>query len=194
MPVESRKVEGMKNHGVLIIASVIALVLAVALSIRISIQKATFNRTVRDALETSEGYDTKFIDMVNKLEEELAMRASFGYKGQKDPMTGKVRTVVVPKDIRTADKTGKPQNSSAPVVDVVHDTDPIKLTAIIFDDEKKVHTAIVMDGERSYSVEMNDRLNDRKIIKITNELLIMESPTSYFQYDIFGNRSVRSKE
>ena len=73
----------MKEHAYLLAASILAVVIAVTISIRITLQKGSFDRMVQEALETSEGYDERFIAMVNKLEEELAMRASFGYTGKK---------------------------------------------------------------------------------------------------------------
>jgi hypothetical protein len=187
----------MKEHGVLIISSALAFLLAIAVGVRITLQKGDFNKTVQEALETSEGYDERFIDMVNKLEDELAMRASFGYKGRKDPMTGKVRSVVLhhkpakvrrSRSRRSSSKKEEPEER-APVQFV----DPVKLTAIIYDDEKQKHTAIIMDGERSYSVEMGDRVRNRRITRITTEQLYMESAQRLFRYDIYGNSAVRKK-
>jgi len=183
----------MKQHGYLIAASIIAVMLAMVLSIRITLQKNEFNRVVQDALETSEGYDERFINMVNKLEEELAQRASFGYKGQKDPMTGKIRSVVFPQPQVRKPRVVEQQPAGQPAVEVETEYDPVKLTAIIFDDEKKRYTAIVMDGERSYSVEKGDRLRDRTITNITNEAIFMESAASLYRYDIYGNTGVKKK-
>jgi hypothetical protein len=181
----------MKEHGFMIAASVLALALAIAIMIRISSQKNEFNRIVHDALETSEGYDEKFIQMVNKLEDELAMRASFGYFGQKDPMTGKIRTVVQPQVAKPVRSRSAPKDAGEKIEQ--QETDPVKLTAIIFDDDKKIHTAIVMDGERSYSVETGDRLRDRKITKITNEVIFMESEKAIYRYDIYGASAIKEK-
>jgi hypothetical protein len=183
----------MKEHMLLLVASIIALSLAIAISVRISVQKNDFNKIVHDALETSEGYDSKFIQMVNKLEDELAMRASFGYYGQKDPMTGKIRTVVQPKITKPGRTRSAPAASGEKTVEY-QDSDPVKLTAIIFDDDKKIHTAIVMDGERSYSVETGDKLRDRHITRITNDVIFMESATTLYRYDIFGNSSAKEKK
>ncbi|MBD3392178.1 MAG: hypothetical protein GF418_08885 [Chitinivibrionales bacterium] len=178
----------MKEHGLLITGSVLAFLLAVGVVTRITMQKASFNRTVQEALETSEGYDERFIEMVNKLEEELARRASFGYKGQKDPMTGKKRAVVLHhKPIRRRLPAKKEDKEPEQYID------PVKLTAIIYDDEKRKHTAIVMDGERSYSVEVGDRVRDRTITRITNEQIFMESPAALFRYDIYGNSAMKKR-
>ena len=176
----------MKEHGLLVAASVLAVLLAVGLGVRMTLQKTSFDRAVQEALETSEGYDEKFIAMVNKLEEELATRASFGYKGRKDPMTGKKRTVVI-------HKPQKRRRQKPSAKEPEQYIDPVKLTAIIFDDEKSKYTAIVMDGERSYSVEVGDRVRDRSITRITNDNIYMESSTALFRYDIYGNSAMKKK-
>ncbi len=163
----------MKKYASILIASALALLLAVAVVYRINARKSDFDRSVREALKTSEGYDEQFIDMVNKLEDELAQRASFGYQGGKDPMTGRTRRVVPPK--RVIKRTTKRKF-----------IDPVKLTAIIFDDRNRQFTAIVMDGERSYSVEIGDRVRDRRITEITSDNVIMKSASKTYVYDIYG--------
>ncbi len=163
----------MKKYASILIASALALLLAVVVIFRINARKTEFDRSVREALSTSEGYDEQFIEMVNNLEDELARRASFGYEGGKDPMTGRTRRVVKPKRVvrrRTKKKA----------------VDPVKLTAIIFDDRNRQFTAIVMDGERSYSVEVGDRVRDRRITDITSENVIMKSSSKAYVYDIYG--------
>jgi hypothetical protein len=180
----------MKTENMYIVCAVLALLLAIGVTVRITLQQTSFNRAVQEALETSEGYDERFINMVNKLEEELARRASFGYTGGKDPMTGKKRSVVLHhKRVRRPSRTRKKGEKQPPPQQV----DPVKLTAIIFDDEKRTYTAIVMDGERSYSVEMGDRVRNRKITRISNDELYMESPTALYKYDIYGNSQTRKK-
>ena len=124
--------------------------------------------------------------MVNRLEEELATRASFGYTGGKDPMTGKIR--------RVARRITR-QKKSLPVTPtpVVEPPDPFKLTAIIFDDEQNRYTAIVMKGERSFAVEVGDVVGDRKIQKITSERIFMDSDSLLYYYDISGKRGKKNK-
>ena len=173
----------MKKETTFIIVAVLAVFLAVGMLIRTYTQKENFDRVVHEALKTSEGYDQRLINMVKRLEEELAMRASFGYLGGKDPMTGKNRRVVLPR------KTKVKKGTKAPAKKL----DPVKLTEIIFDDEKTKYTAVVMDGERSYSVEVGDRVRDRKITKITEEEIYMENAENYFAYDIRGKSKKKSK-
>jgi Tfp pilus assembly protein PilP len=173
----------MKRYPGVIVASVLAVVIAVVLVVRVSMRKRHFDQTVREALSTSEGYDQRFIKMVKNLEEHLARQASFGYTGGKDPMTGKVRRVVQPR--RAAPRRPRKQ---APVAEV----DPVKLTAIIFDDVAGEYTAVIMDGERSYSVEVGDRIRNRRITRITEDAVLMISDTMMYRYDIYG-RSAKKK-
>jgi len=122
--------------------------------------------------------------MVNRLEEELATRASFGYTGGKDPMTGKIRSVartyIKPKKV----KAGKPVEEAV---------DPYKLTAIIFDDESQKYTAIIMMGERSFAVEVGDKVGERNIYRITSDRIFMESDSFYYYYDISGKKGKKKK-
>ena len=179
----------MNKYGLLIAVSIMTALAATGLAVRSFLQRAHFDRTVNEALKTSEGYDQKFIDMVNRLEYELALRASFGYIGKKDPMTGKERIVVrSPIHIRrpaTVKKAAEP-TPAAPV-------DSVKLTAIIYDDEKKNYTAIIMVGERSFAIEVGDYVVGRKIITINNERVIMEDDKSFYSYDIRGSKGKRDK-
>ena len=174
----------MKNNAITIIAVILTVLLAGGMATRMFIQKRDFDRVVHESIKTTEGYDQKLINMVKRLEHELAMRASFGYRGGKDPMTGKKRRVVLPQKV--VKKKGKKEPAKA--------IDPVKLTAIIFDDEKTRYTAVVMDGERSYSVEVGDRVRDRKITKITEEMIYMENAEAYFAYDIYGKSKMKKKE
>lgn len=174
----------MRQYRAVITAAVIALCVAGGLAMRITLKKAAFDKTVKDALKTSEGYDQRFIDMVNKLEYELALRASFGYKGQKDPMTGKER-IVVRHPVRK--KKGKQQVVPEPA------GDPVKLTAIIFDDESGLYTAIIMYGERSFAIEVGDFIVGRKISAITNDRVVMEDDSYYYWYEITGSKGKRSR-
>jgi hypothetical protein len=186
----------MKEHTTLIVASILAVLLALYSTVRITVQKASFSHTVTELLKTTEGYDEKFINMVNKLEEVLANRASFGYSGGKDPMTGKTRVVVEyhRPAARHIPTTAQPSGTALAPAPVEAAADPVRLTAIIFDDEKKDFTAIVMDGERSYSVEVGDHVRDRKITKITKETLFMESGSELYKYDIYGNSASKKKD
>jgi hypothetical protein len=181
----------LKNNTTLILSVVLALVLASGITLRVISERQDFNLTVRTALKTSAGYDEQFISIVNRLEKELANRASFGYQGGKDPMTGRVRSVVLPVQMAAS--------SAAPVPDRKADTarpkprDPVKLTAIIHDEKNNRFTAIVMDGERSYSLEVGDRVRSRAIRKITAEVIVMEDDTLFYQYDIFGKCVTKRK-
>ncbi|MDR2728827.1 MAG: hypothetical protein LBB56_06820 [Chitinispirillales bacterium] len=184
-----------QNHSVMIFACILAVALAGYMLYRIDVQKKSFDAVVKTALQTSEGYDKAFIDMVNNLEDELAERASFGYAGRKDPMTGTVRTVVIPNKAHVARRgTGagvRPQQKTAAdettAVKAAEAVDPVRLTAIIFDNTKKTFTAVVMDGERSYSVDVGDRVAGRRILRITNQEIMMESDTERFMYNISGD-------
>jgi hypothetical protein len=173
-----------------IVAAVLAALLAAGVSLRIGQNKTRFDRVVHESLRTTEGYDQKFIDMVFQLEEELATRAGFGYTGQKDPMTGKIRQVLLPVEPVSVPRarTGERQ-----VVVPKSSADPVKLTAIIFDDEERKFTAIVMDGERSYAVSAGDGLRDRKVTNITTDRIYMESDSFYYYYDIYGKRGLKHK-
>jgi hypothetical protein len=181
-------------------ASLLALVLAGYLCTRVEGRKREFNGTVKEALKTSEGYDQAFIDMVNRLEEELMMRASFGYAGRKDPMTGTVRSVAAAparfapvRGARGAAARGA--QPAAPAVEaeeeapLVAEVDPVRLTAIIFDNTRKTYTAVVMDGERSYSVDVGDRVAGRHIVRIGSEDITMESATERFTYNLSGAKT-----
>ena len=84
----------MKEHRLLLAATAVAVVLSLFIIYRAFSAKADFDRAVHESLKTTEGYDQRFIDRVNRLEELLATRAQFGYSGGKDPMTGTKRQVV----------------------------------------------------------------------------------------------------
>jgi hypothetical protein len=183
----------MKKNVIIIIAAVLAVVLAGLITMRVRAERAHFDKTVTAALATSEGYDQKFIDMVNRLEKELARRASFGYTGGKDPMTGTKRQMVqvpaqMPAQAPSIEKPA-PVANAAPVP-----VDQVKLTAIIADASGKKITAVVMDGERSYSVDQGDVVAGRKITKISNEAIFMENDSMTFFYDIYGKKEEKRKE
>jgi hypothetical protein len=172
----------MKERKSIIIPAVLALLLGLVSSIRIGCERRSFAATVREAHETSEGYDQKFIDMVNRLEDILATRASFGFMGKKDPMTGRTR-VVAEQSSTPVRRTGK---------QAVKKEEDFKITAIIFDDNSNPLAAVGMDGERSFSLEVGDFLRDKKVMKITSDGVIMANETHYFLFDINGN--VKSKK
>jgi len=176
------------NQKTILIASILALVLALVILVRMSIVKHSFDTTVRVSLKTSEGYDEKFITMVDRLENILATRASFGYTGGKDPMTGSRRQVV-----QSAPSSAPAPKASAPAVTAPPPSDLMKLTAIIGDANERHLMAIIMNGERSYSVNAGDVVAGRRITKITNEGIFMESGTQSFYYDIYGKRQTRNK-
>lgn len=176
----------MKKYRLTIVAALLAVLTAGALLVRITFQKRHFDKTVSEALKTSEGYDQKFIDMVNRLEYELALRASFGYIGQKDPMTGKERRVVRRRIWKKKKKTEKKPEPPA--------VDSVKLTAIIYDDVKKEYTAIIMVGERSFAIETGDYVVGRRITTINNERVIMNDDNALYIYDITGEKSKVKRE
>jgi hypothetical protein len=184
----------MKSYALLIVASAIAIVTALVSTVWIVGEKGRFDKAVA-ASRTTEGYDQRFIDMVNRLEDELATRARFGYTGGKDPMTGTTRHVVIPKavvpHVRTNKTTSAPEVEPAPAAPVAA-PDMVKLTAIIGDAKKM--TAIVMDGERSYSVEAGDKVAGRRITRVTNEGIYMEDDSLYYFYDISGNRGTKKRD
>lgn len=179
----------MKQNTTLILAAILAFALAGGLSFRSYLQKQHFDTTVEEALKTSQGYDEQFVNMVNRLEDELAFRASFGYKGGKDPMTGKIRRVVTQPPAKASRRRGKNVAATASM----EERDPVKLTAIIFDDENRKFTAIVMDGERSFSVEVGDRIRDRQVVKITDEYVLMENSNIRYMYNIYGQKAQKKK-
>src|SRR3954470_19829600 len=74
-------------------AAALAMVLALGLALRIYSQSNGFHAVVNQSLATTEGYDQKFIDMVDRLEDVLTRRASFASPGGKAPMTGRRREV-----------------------------------------------------------------------------------------------------
>ncbi len=166
--------------------------LAIGLFARMYLYRRSFDEMVRRSHRSTVGYDRKLINVVTRLERELAERASFGYTGGKDPMTGITRQVVQPmrKPVRKTSPVTKVATEDT-VREVTEEPDNVRLTAIIYDDQRQKHTAIIMDGERSLSVEMGDRVRDRRITLITDKALYMESPTMEYRYDVFGKRERR---
>ncbi|MEO6096787.1 MAG: hypothetical protein ABIW76_14245 [Fibrobacteria bacterium] len=183
-------------------AAVLAMVLAFGLALRVFSQNSGFHRVVKESLATTEGYDQKFIDLVDHLEEVLATRASFAYPGGSDPMTGRRREVAIPiaaripSPRRTAASKASSGKPAQPKADSAKSPEPaldmVKLTAIIADDYGQ-HTAIVMDGERSLSVDVGDMVGTRKVVKVTNKEITMENDSAIYSYDISGNRSLQRK-
>jgi hypothetical protein len=185
-------------------ASGLALILALGVTLRIFSQNSGFRKEVNASLATTEGYDQRFIDLVNHMEDLLAMRASFAYPGGKDPMTGRRREVAMPAaepaPRRVAVSNAKPKSGAkaqakpdtASPVPAAAPVDKVKLTAIIADDYGQ-HTAIVMDGERSQSVDVGDMVGNRKVTKITSKDISMEDDTAVYGYDLAGNRAYQRK-
>jgi hypothetical protein len=184
------------------IAAALAMVMALGLALRIYSQSNGFHEAVNQSLATTEGYDQKFIDMVDRLEDVLTRRASFAYPGGKDPMTGRRREVAEP-TVETAprriaaapvsrSKAKGPKAAAKPdtafQLPAAPPPDKVKLTAIIADDYGQ-HTAIVMDGERSLSVDVGDMVGNRKVTKITSKDITMEDDTAIYGYDLAGNRA-----
>jgi hypothetical protein len=184
----------MKQHTIIIYSSITALVVSAVFGLSVRARSADFNRTVTTALNASVNYDNDFIAMVDRLEKELATRASFGYEGGKDPMTGLVRHVVVPlREIvkpPAVDRKKAISDTSQPTVAPPAPIDSIRLTAIIYDAEAKIYTAVVMSGERSFSVNVGDRVTDRTIKSISDMAIVMESDSLMYRHDVSGKRSV----
>jgi hypothetical protein len=182
-----------KKYITLIIASALALLLAIVLVWRMHHQKKCFDNILREALQTSEGYDQRYIDMVNRLEHELTLRAIFGFTGQKDPMTGKERVVLmqVPQHRKPTVVTNA--SGARDTVPAAREVDPVKLTAIIYEENRGIHTAIVMDGDRSFSVEVRDKVAGRRIVAISGTRVYMEDSENEYYYDINGDKGRRLK-
>jgi len=186
---KDKNVTFMDKYRVQVSACVLAAALSIVSVCLVIRQKAAFYSTVNSSLQVSEGYDRQFIDLVNRLEDELAERAGFGYAGQKDPMTGATRMVAE----RPA-SDGAPRQAAAQAAPAAERAaDPIRLTAIIFDNNKNVFTAVVMNGERSYSVEVGDRIANRRITRITMDEIYMESDSYKYVYGILGGNSKTPK-
>ncbi|MBN1982866.1 MAG: hypothetical protein JW795_15135 [Chitinivibrionales bacterium] len=176
----------MKHYSNAIAASVIVLLLGAGITGRIHVQKKRFDQAVEEAMKTSEGYDQKFINMVNRMEDILASRAAFGYIGGKDPMTGKMRSVAKVAPVILVTKQSAPSVAAPP-------KDPFKLTAIISGEEANTFTAIIMIEERSLAVAQGDKAGGRRVVKITNERIEMENDSLLFFYDINGRTGQKSK-
>lgn len=191
------------KHTVLLFSTVVVAVCAL-LWWRIDAQASSYQELVAKTASVTEGYDQEFIAMVDRLEDELAERASFPYLGKKDPMTGKTRNVVIAapspssreerRRVRVKEAPAKPLTAqvleAAPVVEA---PDPVRLTAVIFDDIKRVHTAIMMVGERSFAVEVGDRIHGRRATEITVSSVTLEDQQKIYQYNISGQKSSRLK-
>jgi hypothetical protein len=182
-----------------IAAAVLALALALILTLRLRSQHQAFQQVVTRSLATSEGYDQKFIDLVNHLEDVLTTRASFPYPGGRDPMTGRRREVALdvlaaaPVAVRQAPPRMSDTRASAQAKEAAEPpADAVRLTAIIAD-EYGQHTAIVMDGERSMSVDIGDTVRGRKVIRITSKDLTMEDDATTYMYSLSGTRAQQPK-
>ncbi|MBN2037674.1 MAG: hypothetical protein JW768_13115 [Chitinispirillaceae bacterium] len=178
----------MKHYAVYLYASILALIISCVFGFGITSRHGDFTRTVEKALSTSVGYDQAFIRMVDRLERELAQRASFGYEGGKDPMTGMVRQVVVQKPPEQG-PIKKKDSTAADTVPV----DPFRLTAIIYDNDDKTFTAVIMEKERTFSVSVGDKVGKRVIKGITMDGLIMEEDSLVFRYGVTGTKSITKK-
>jgi hypothetical protein len=180
----------MKQFSIYIYAAAVALALAVLFAFGMNCRSRDFNRTVHTALSESVHYDQDFIGMVDRLEQELAMRASFGYEGGKDPMTGLVRQVVVYKPQKSAALAFE-EKAAAPAPAESAPKDPFRLTAIIYD--SKVYTAVVMDNERTFSVSAGDKVGNRRIRTISEDAIVMEDDSCTYRYDVSGKKSIGKK-
>ncbi len=173
----------MKSLSKFFIAAVLALILSVILFVRVDQYTEQFDVVVTEAQKTTDGYDQAFIDMVNRLEDELAHRASFGYIGEKDPMTGQVRKIVKPKPVIVKKRYRK--TKATPKVEI----DLFRLSAIIYNDLQSSFTAIMMYGERSLAVEIGDVIKGRKVKEITRSGVEMVDITNRYRYDIEGTKT-----
>lgn len=184
-------------------AAALALAMALGLAARIFSQHSGFQKVVYESLATSEGYDQKFIEMVTHLEDVLTTRASFPYLGGKDPMTGRRREVASvvlqapppqrASQAKAAAKSGpKPAAAPAAAAPAEPPADKVRLTAIIADDYGQ-HTAIVMDGERSMSVDIGDAVGGRRVVRITSKELTMEDDATVYTYGLSGTRLQQRK-
>ncbi|MBN1129878.1 MAG: hypothetical protein JXA71_12875 [Chitinispirillaceae bacterium] len=187
----------MSQNKVLVYASITALAVSAVFGFGMRSRSADFNRTVTAALNASVNYDNEFINMVNRLEQELASRASFGYEGGKDPMTGLVRQVVAapqPTPTIAAAKKADTSNTAATAAPLPEPADSIRLTAIIYEADLKNYTAVVMSGERSFSVNVGDRVADRIIRSISDMAIVMDTDSLSYRYDVAGKRSVSPRK
>jgi hypothetical protein len=183
-------------------AAIVAFLLALAITVRITLVHGDFQRTVRQSLSTSEGYDQKFIDLVNHLEDVLTTRASFSYPGGRDPMSGRQRVMaeapksVTPPTKRMTQGTSQPTASggkaTVPASVPTEAPDPFKLTALIADDFGR-YTAIVMNGERSMSVDVGDAVGDKTVARISAREIVLETSASMVTYGLNGSRTVTPK-
>jgi len=191
-----------RKYQQMILVTIFVFVVAAVVMLRLESHHDEFKQESLKIKAQTQSYDQDFIAMVDRLEAELAERASFPYLGGKDPMTGKVRTVVAPPPATQSNKpitktveqkaaVPEPGNDSA-VVDVP-EIDPVRLTAILFDDFKKVFSAIMMVKERSYSVEVGDKIHNRTVKSISANLVVLESDQRTYQYNISGEISNRVK-
>lgn len=175
----------MYNRGLIAITLILTVVASAAIFLRVTSVKDKYDTMVAESKKVSEGYDRAFIAMVDHLEAILAERASFPYLGGKDPMTGKKRIVARPAPKKKVKKTGEPEKKVV--------VDPFRLTAIIFDDIKKEYTAIMMVGERSYSIEMGDMIRGRKAERITDQYVQLNDGTVRKRYGIDGKVQTEQK-
>lgn len=182
-------------------AATLALLLAIGMFARIYSQNSGFHRVVRESLATSEGYDQIFIDLVHHLEDVLTTRASFPFLGGIDPMTGRRREIAATVFPSSRQRSLPPQRQTKvkPTSPAIVDSPPrsevadkVRLTAIIAD-EYGQHTAIVMNGERSLSVDVGDGVGDRKVIRISSKELVMADDSVTFTYSLSGSRSQQPK-
>ncbi|MDR3012061.1 MAG: hypothetical protein LBU70_02480 [Chitinispirillales bacterium] len=173
-------------------ASMMAVLLGIVMLQCSGAQKKKFDNTVREkhgAMGTD--YDEQFIKMVANLEDMLAAQATFGFTGNKDPMTGTTRAVaaqqqedIIRRGAELMARMSGGQATQAPRPSAA--VDPVRLTAIIFDHTRNAHTAIITDGGRSLSVDVGDRVAGRRVTRVTSTEIHMESDTERFVYGIMG--------
>jgi Tfp pilus assembly protein PilP len=175
------------KEKMLIAASLGALALAIFLFARILAVKRDFDATVRESYRTTEGYDQQFIDRVNRFEQVLVNRATFGYPGGKDPMTGAVRRLAAEK---TATGTAAPKMTHAPLP--AGTDDALRLAAVISYPQGQKRTALIMQGDRSFTVDAGDAVPGGRVAGITHEGILIDRDNGSFFYNINGTVEKRS--
>lgn len=182
--------------------SLAALILAAVMVYRISAIDRSFSAEVKKSQSASAGYDVAFINLVNHLEKELATRAQFGFSGDKDPFTGRQRMIAAPvaEPIKVASiavpgkkvdtKSVKPAGKAKPVAS--RPSSPaIRVSAIIYEQTKNSYTAIVMEGDRTLTLEVGDVFGSLKVTAITGTSFTCSDSKSEYTYDLRGQVSIR---
>jgi len=181
-----------------ILISLAAIILAIVLVVRIVTSEQKFSTEVQKSHSVSAGYDREFIGLVNRLERELALRAQFGFKGKKDPLTSRRRVIAEPAEVAPVQVASIAVRSSSrsakvipqPVGTAKSPTPTVRVTAIIFDDSKNKYTAMVMEGDRSQVLEVGDAYGYRKVTAISSSSVTISDVQNSYTYDLRGQVTV----